>query len=86
MNHYDDTPDTTVFYAPIPAGSGPGVSYARCGCVLPNDCSACDGSDAERAELWRMPRAERLALELRNHRLDPHWRVLHGEDDGRGVA
>lgn len=43
MNHYDDTPDTTVFYEPIPAGSGPGVSYSRCGCVLPASCPACRG-------------------------------------------
>lgn len=78
MNHYDDTPDTTVYLRPIPAGSGPGVSHLRCGCVLPASCSACNGDDAERAELWRLPRADRVALELRNHRLDPHWRALHG--------
>ncbi len=86
MNLYPDTPDTTVWLDSIPAGSGPGISYTRCGCVLPASCEDCDGSSAERAEMWRMPRSERLALELRNRRLDPHWRALHGEDDGRGVA
>lgn len=86
MNHYDGVPDTTVYYAPIPAGSGPGVSSLRCGCVLPESCEDCDGTSAERREMWVMPRRDRLALELRNRRLDPHWRALHGEDDGRGAA
>lgn len=69
MNHYDDTPDTAVFYAPIPAGSGPGISTARCGCVLPTSCDSCRGDwigtgssvqrkqrKADVAEQWRSGR------------------------------
>lgn len=86
MNHYDDIPDTTCYYSPIPAGSGPGISSTRCGCVLPASCGSCDGSDAERAEMWAMPRRDRIALELRNRALDPWWRELHGLDATGGAA
>lgn len=84
VNPYDDTPDTWI---PLPELScrdsrpGPG----RCGCN-PTFGPACDGQDEERREMWRLPRAERVALELRNLRLDPHWRALHDTTDTTGSA
>lgn len=86
MSHYNDLPDTHVYYSPIPAGSDPGISSTRCGCVLPNSCDDCDGTSAERREMWAMPRRDRIALELANRRLDPHWRELHGLDATGGAA
>lgn len=70
MSHYDYLPDTTRYYRPVPAPvSGPGLSSTSCGCVLPASCDDCDGTSAERRDMWRMPRAERIALELANARL-----------------
>lgn len=88
MNHYDDLPDTTVWLDSAVSShyAGPGPTACGCNPTYGQSCPGCDGSEAERQDMWRMPRAERVALELRNHRLDPHWRGLHGEDDGRGAA
>lgn len=68
MSYDDDTPDTWVYFDDMPA-SRPGVSYSSCGCVLPVSCRVCDGTAAEEREMWRMPRAERVALEIRNREL-----------------
>ncbi len=85
MNPYDDLPDTTVYLPALSSlysGPGPGV----CGCQLPASCDECDGTAQERRDMWRMPRAERRALELANLRLSPHWQALHGTDDTTGSA
>ncbi len=86
MNPYD-TPDTTVWLPALSSlYSGPGPGVCGCNPTYGDSCAGCDGSDAERRELWRMPRAERRALELRNLRLSPHWQALHGTDTEGSAA
>jgi hypothetical protein len=36
--------------------------------------------------MFRMPRSERVALQLANRRLDPGWRELHGLNTEEGAA
>lgn len=68
MTYYDDLNDTTI-YLDDRSLNPPGVSYTACGCVLPASCEECDGTASERREMWRLPRAERVALERRNREL-----------------
>ena len=88
MSDLDLDVDTTRYLDPTVsshyAGPGPGV----CGCnpTYGQECPACNGEDAERREMWAMPRRDRLALELANRELDPHWRALHGLDAAGGAA
>lgn len=86
MNHYDYLPDTTVYVPSLPERFGVGLGYGRCECS-PTDgqsCPACDGTDAERAEMRRMPRREREALETANARLTSP--AVLRDDRERGAA
>ena len=68
MNDYDDTPDTFHYFDAMPSAA-PVTSFGSCGCALPASCRECDGTAAEEREMRRMPRAERVALEIRNREL-----------------
>lgn len=86
VTDFFDAPDTWSYPTPPARNSSHGLSSLRCGCVLPAACEDCDGTRAERDELWRLPRRDRVAAEVANRRLDPAWRELHGLDESQDGA
>lgn len=58
MNHYDDSPDTTVWIDPLPQRFGTGLGHGRCGCS-PTDGQSCPSCTGESAAEWEDVKARR---------------------------